>query len=53
MLNPNVSFGDIEGAIQSEYNHRSGNLQIDGIDNFIIIEGKFQDYRDLSTYSKT
>ena len=45
----NVSFGDIEGAIQSENTTiGAGNLQIDGIDNFIIIEGKFQDYRDLS-----
>ena len=45
----NVSFGDIEGAIQSENTTiGAGNLQIDGIDNFIIIEGKFQEYRDLS-----
>ena len=45
----NVSFSDIEGAIQSENTTiGAGNLQIDGIDNFIIIEGKFQDYRDLS-----
>ena len=45
----NVSFGDIEGAIQSENTTiGAGNLQIDGIDNFIIIEGKFKDYRDLS-----
>ena len=45
----NVSFGDIEGAIQSENTTiGAGNLQIDGIDNFIVIEGKFKDYRDLS-----
>ena len=44
----NVSFGDIEGAIQSENTTiGAGNLQIDGIDNFIIIEGKFKNYRDL------
>ena len=44
----NVSFSDIEGAIQSENTTiGAGNLKIDGIDNFIIIEGKFKDYNDL------
>ena len=44
----NVSFSDIEGAIQGENTTiGAGNLKIDGIDNFIIIEGKFKDYNDL------
>ena len=44
----NVSFSDIEGAIQGENTTiGAGNLKIDGIDNFIIIEGKFKDYKDL------
>ena len=44
----NVSFSDIEGAIQSENTTiGAGNLKLDGIDNFIIIEGKFKDYNDL------
>ena len=44
----NVSFSDIEGAIQNENTTiGAGNLKIDGIDNFIIIEGKFKDYNDL------
>ena len=44
----NISFSDIEGAIQSENTTiGAGNLKIDGIDNFIIIEGKFKDYNDL------
>ena len=44
-----VSFGDIESAIQSENTTiGAGNLKIDGIDNFILIEGKFKDFRDLN-----
>ena len=43
-----VSFGDIESAIQSENTTiGAGNLKIDGIDNFLIIEGKFKNYMDL------
>ena len=38
-----VSFGDIESAIQTENTTiGAGNLKIDGIDNFIIIDGKFK-----------
>ena len=38
-----VSFGDIESAIQSENTTiGAGNLKIDGIDNFYLIEGKFK-----------
>ena len=45
-----VSFGDIESAIQSENTTiGAGNLKIDGIDNFIIIEGKFKDFRDFNS----
>lgn len=44
-----ISFGDIESAIQSENTTiGAGNLQIDGIDNFIIIDGKFKDFKDLN-----
>ena len=44
-----VSFGDIESAIQSENTTiGAGNLKIDGIDNFILIEGKFKDFRDFN-----
>ena len=44
-----VSFGDIESAIQSENTTiGAGNLKIDGIDNFIIIDGKFKDFDDLN-----
>ena len=44
-----VSFGDIESAVQSENTTiGAGNLKIDGIDNFILIEGKFKDFRDLN-----
>ena len=43
-----ISFGDIESAIQSENTTiGAGNLKIDGIDNFIIIEGKFKNFQDL------
>ena len=45
-----VSFGDIESAIQSENTTiGAGNLKIDGIDNFILIEGKFKDFRDFNS----
>ena len=44
-----VSFGDIETAIQSENTTiGAGNLKVDGIDNFIIIEGKFKNYETLN-----
>ena len=44
-----VSFGDIESAIQSENTTiGAGNLKIDGIDNFVLIEGKFKNFRDLN-----
>ena len=44
-----VSFGDIESAIQSENTTiGAGNLKIDGIDNFILIKGKFKDFRDFN-----
>ena len=44
-----VSFGDIESAIQSENTTiGAGNLKIDGIDNFILIEGKFENFRDFN-----
>lgn len=44
-----VSFGDIESAIQTENTTiGAGNLKIDGIDNFILIEGKFKDFRDFN-----
>lgn len=44
-----ISFGDIESAIQSENTTiGAGNLQIDGIDNFIIIDGKFKDFKELN-----
>ena len=42
------NFSRFEGAIQNENTTiGAGNLKIDGIDNFIIIEGKFKDYNDL------
>ena len=45
-----VSFGDIESAIQSENTTiGAGNLKIDGIDNFIIIDGKFKGFDDLNS----
>ena len=45
-----VSFGDIESAIQTENTTiGAGNLKIDGIDNFIIIDGKFKDFDDLNS----
>ncbi len=44
-----ISFNDIETAIQSENTTiGAGNLKIDGIDNFLIIEGKFNDYTELN-----
>jgi multidrug efflux pump subunit AcrB len=44
-----VSFNDIESAIQSENTTiGAGNLKIDGIDNFILIEGKFKNFEDLN-----
>ena len=44
-----ISFNDIETAIQSENTTvGAGNLKIDGIDNFLIIEGKFKNYLDLN-----
>ena len=44
-----VSFGDIESAIQSENTTiGAGNLKIDGIDNFVLIEGKFKNLRDFN-----
>ena len=44
-----ISFNDIESAIQSENTTiGAGNLKLDGIDNFIIIEGKFKDFNDLN-----
>ena len=43
-----VSFGDVESAIQSENTTiGAGNLKIDGVDNFIIIDGKFKAFHDL------
>ena len=43
-----VSFGDVESAIQSENTTiGAGNLKIDGVDNFIIIDGKFKAFDDL------
>jgi multidrug efflux pump subunit AcrB len=40
-----VSFSDVESALQSEnITTGAGNIQIDGIDHFVIIEGKYQDY---------
>ncbi len=43
-----ISFSDVESAIQSENTTiGAGNLQIDGVDNFIIIDGKFKDFKDL------
>ena len=45
-----VSFGDIESAVQGEnITIGAGNLKVDGIDNFILIEGKFKDFRDLNS----
>ena len=44
-----ISFSDIESAIQNENTTiGAGNLQIDGIDNFIIIDGKFKDINELN-----
>jgi multidrug efflux pump subunit AcrB len=44
-----VSFSDIESAIQSENTTiGAGNLKIDGVDNFIIIDGKFKNFSDLN-----
>ena len=43
-----MSFGDVESAIQSENTTiGAGNLKIDGVDNFIIIDGKFKAFDDL------
>ena len=43
-----ISFSDVESAIQGENTTiGAGNLQIDGVDNFIIIDGKFKDIKDL------
>ena len=43
-----ISFSDVESAIQSENTTiGAGNLQNDGVDNFIIIDGKFKDFKDL------
>jgi len=44
-----VSFSDIESALQSEnITTGAGNIQIDGVDHFVIIEGKYSDYRLLN-----
>ena len=44
-----ISFSDIESAIKNENTTiGAGNLQIDGIDNFIIIDGKFKDINELN-----
>ena len=44
-----ISFSDVESAILSENTTiGAGNLKIDGIDNFIIIEGKFKDFNELN-----
>ncbi|MBM78046.1 MAG: copper transporter [Crocinitomicaceae bacterium] len=43
-----VSFSDIESAIQSENTTLgAGNLKVDGIDHFLILDGKFKDFKDL------
>ena len=43
-----VSFSDVEGAIQSENTTiGAGNIKLDGIDHFVIIEGKYTNYNDL------
>lgn len=43
-----ISFQDIENAIQSEnLTIGAGNLKIGGIDHFVIIEGKYENYEDL------
>ena len=45
-----VSFSDIESAIQSENTTvGAGNLKIDGIDNFMIIDGKFKNLNELNS----
>ena len=45
-----VSFSDIESAIQSENTTiGAGNLKIDGIDNFMIIDGKFKNLSELNS----
>ena len=45
-----VSFSDIESAIQSENTTvGAGNLKIDGIDNFMIIDGKFKTLSELNS----
>ena len=44
-----VGFSDVESALQSEnITTGAGNLQIDGVDHFVIIEGKYEDYQDLN-----
>ena len=44
-----VSFNDIESAIQSENTTvGAGNIKLDGIDHFVIIEGKYTDYAALN-----
>ena len=48
MLKQKMSVSAILKNIQGENTTiGAGNLKIDGIDNFIIIEGKFKDYNDL------
>jgi multidrug efflux pump subunit AcrB len=43
-----ISFSDIESAVQSEnITTGAGNIKIDGIDHFVIIEGKYNNYNDL------
>ena len=43
-----ISFSDIESAVQSEnVTTGAGNIKIDGIDHFVIIEGKYNNYNDL------
>ena len=44
-----VSFSDIESAIQAENTTLgAGNLKIDGIDHFLIIDGKFKRIEELN-----
>jgi multidrug efflux pump subunit AcrB len=43
-----VSLNDVEQAIQQEnVNIGAGNLKIDGIDHFVMFEGKFKDTNDI------
>jgi len=44
-----ISFSDIESAIQAEnITTGAGNIKIDGIDHFVIIEGKYENYQSLN-----